>query len=386
MCLRSYLTALAAVAMMGAGCGKSAEKSPPAGRDAGVETDGPPAEHTRIIYDAAVPDAAAPRRVSLVAVGDILFARYLPDKTLSRVSERRRPFADVAHILERADIVFGNVESPVTVQPKKFSVFRTLTFRAEPGDMRTLAAAGFDVVSLANNHAYDMGIKRVAETRRNVEAAGLVAIGAGATEAIARRPGLIEKNGIRIAILAWTVWLKGQKGANRDGAVALVRNRHLRGTLGPEIARVRRELSPDFVVVSLHWGIEYEPHPGSTQRRNARALIDAGADLILGHHPHVVQDFERYKHGIIVYSLGNFLFDNPELRQRRSAIFAATFEVADGERRISEAIVHPVVASAKTHLPRSATSRKYRSWHRALRKLAPDIPIAVTPKGAPQRR
>lgn len=333
--------------------------------------------------DATTPDAQKPRRVTLAAVGDILFARYLSTRRMRRIHKsERNPFDDVATILRAADIAFGNVESPVMPEPRRFSIHRTLTFRADPSDMHTLADAGFDVVSLANNHAYDMGTRGPLESRRHVEAAGMLAIGTGRDAAAARAPAIIEKNGVTVALIAYTVWLKRRDRRNPHSAIAVVHNNRLTETVGEHVREIRRQFAPDVIVVSLHWGIEYEPHPEARQRASGRAIIDAGADIILGHHPHVIQDIEHYAGGVIVYSLGNFLFDNRETRQRRTMIFQATLEHNGDDTRVVETTLYPVIADRTTLTPRRARARAYRAWTKKLRQLAPDATIAPAPDDA----
>jgi len=346
------------------------------------------------VLDEVPSDAAAPtpRRVTIAAVGDILFGRYHPGKKYSRVPRIEDPFFEVAPILRRADIAFGNFENPVRTAPARFHTTRSLTFRADPADAEILAGAGFDVVSLANNHMRDLGSDSAPLSRRAVEDAGLLAVGAGATREEAFAPLLVEHEGIRIAFVARTVWLQGiEEGVTKQGAVALVSSRALKKELPEAVRRARADLRADFVIVSLHWGWEYKFHPTSSQRATARAAIDAGADLVLGHHPHVIQDMERHGAGVIIYSLGNFLFDTGARGQRKSVILEVTLERDGDERRVVDVTLHPILSDRKTHAPRLARGDGYRSWARQLAKFAPDFTIAPPPPepakdAAPQKQ
>jgi poly-gamma-glutamate synthesis protein (capsule biosynthesis protein) len=327
---------------------------------------------------------AKPRSVTIAVVGDILFGRYLrSSKRYRRVAATDDPFADVAPVLSKADVTFGNVECPIMAEPKEFETLRSLTFRCEPEDADTLVGAGFDVVSVANNHTMNLGSRGAGESKRHLEAAGLSSVGAGASEDEAFEPAVVEVNGRRIAFLGYTTWTNGRKPVGDDGAVAYVSRRKMRERLAERVRAARDELKPDFLVVSVHWGWEGDDHPRDEQERVAHAAIDAGADLIVGHHPHVMQDVEQYEGGVIAYSLGNFLFDNPALGQRRTVILEATFEGGGEDRKVSDVTLHPVVIdrdlNKRSSVPKLATGKDYRAWRRVLKKLAPGAAIAPDP-------
>ena len=199
--------------------------------------------------------SSAASRVTVVFTGDILFGRYLrsPDR-FRRVAATKKPFADVTGVLSGADIAFGNIESPVMVEPKKFDVFRSLTFRAEPSDAEIMAEAGYDVVSVANNHTMNLGTRGAAETPGHVRAAGMVPAGAGQTLEEAQRPAIVEVKGVRVAFICYTVWSNGRKAVGKTGAMAKFNRKRINTDLPVIIRATRDEHEPDFVVVSLHWG------------------------------------------------------------------------------------------------------------------------------------
>jgi poly-gamma-glutamate synthesis protein (capsule biosynthesis protein) len=218
---------------------------------------------------------------------------------------------------------------------------------ATPARLATLAAAGVDIVSLANNHHYDMRTAGVAETPGHVATAGLTAIGEAEHEAPLRIE-TVHARGRKVALIAATTVRNGEQ---REGEPLLphVDPRALRATLEPLVRDARDD--HDVVIAMLHWGTEYEDAPARWQVDCARALVDAGADLVIGHHPHVLQAIERYRGGLIAYSLGNFLFDNTPEIPRLSGVLTVSI---DGDRclsaRFDPAIIrrHPVHHVAAT--------------------------------------
>lgn len=312
--------------------------------------------------------------IQIAAVGDILFGRYRRSKRYRPTTTVLDPFAFVRPLLSTADIAFGNVESPVMDEPARFGVWKSYTFRADPRAAAVLFGAGFDVVSIANNHMTNFGDGAPSTTRRHLAAAGLLPIGAGADTAEAYRPAVIDARGRRLAFLAFTTITNGRRTVTPTGAIAHTGSRGLLKKAVPAI-RAARAAGADFVVVSIHWGHERAPHPGTWQRRAARALVRAGADLVLGHHPHVVQDFERIGRGFVAYSLGNFLFSNRSAAQRRSVVLRASLLGQGESRRVGRVELVPIWAGTD-HAPRPATGRRYHQWRRTLATLARTAEIA----------
>ncbi|MCS6777573.1 MAG: CapA family protein, partial [Chthonomonadaceae bacterium] len=212
------------------------------------------------------------------------------------------PFAPTRPLLRAADIAFGNLECCVAeggspLPDKQF------TFRAHPRTARALADAGFDIVSLANNHAWDYGREALAETVRHVRAAGVAVTGAGNNRAQAHALTVLERNGLRVGFLAYLGMfppLLSESATLPSVAMASVTS------ITQEVRAAARQV--DFLIVSLHAGKELAKRPTARQRTLAIAAINAGADIVLGHHPHVVQPVEIYRSRIICYSLGNFVF------------------------------------------------------------------------------
>lgn len=261
------------------------------------------------------------RTLRLAAVGDVMLGG-------SAASEMAKlgyayPFADVSEVLHSAQIVFANLEGPLTdvgeAELDKRYVFRSPPAKVAPA----LAAAGINVVSLANNHILDYGVEGLKSTLAALAAAGIRHAGAGFDLQQAREPAIMQAGGHTVALLAYSLTFPESfwAGAERAGA-AFGHERYVRA----DVARARERA--DIVVVSFHWGREATTELREYQPRLAHAAIDAGATVVLGHHPHILQGIERYKDGIIFYSLGNFAFGSYSRLAQRSVIAELYFEDA----------------------------------------------------------
>jgi poly-gamma-glutamate synthesis protein (capsule biosynthesis protein) len=233
------------------------------------------------------------------------------------------PFGGVADFLQGADIAIANLECAISDRgepaPKGF------TFRAPPAATDALAAGGIDVVSLANNHTFDYGPAAFADTEAALEARGIAHAGAGPNAAAARAPTVLNRNGLRIAFLSYVdvpIEWRGFDTRQWEATATTPGVAWLNVDQMQADVRAAREGS-DLVVVLMHFGHENEYAPNDTQRAQARAAIDAGAALVIGHHPHVLQAAEWYGNGLIVYSLGNFVFDGTDNPTKESAVFLA---------------------------------------------------------------
>ncbi len=252
------------------------------------------------------------KTVEIVAVGDILLTRGV-QRQIEKHTEKY-PFEKVTEMLSRADLVFGNLENPLTNNCEQAE--KKYSFRAEPRYTEILRAASFDVLSLANNHSLDCGSEGLIETIDNLEKEGLSWLGAGKSTNDAGTPVYHHVNEIKIAFVGFTA-ISPRKLAERSPHVAFATDENVARSI--KAARQRA----DVVIVSFHWGTEYADRPNVEQIRFADAAVAAGADVILGHHPHVLQGFQflerpnRDRAAIIAYSLGNFLFDSPVKLNRR---------------------------------------------------------------------
>jgi poly-gamma-glutamate synthesis protein (capsule biosynthesis protein) len=271
----------------------------------------------------------------LYAVGDVA-----PDR-----DDPRECFARVRDALRRADLGFCQLEANLTERGVRLPQARH-THRARPSTARALADAGFGVVSFAGNHCMDWGPEGLRDTIENLRAARLDVVGVGEDIAQARRPVMREQGGVRVAFLAYSSILPAHYWADerrpgcaplrastlyepiepdQPGTPARVLTYALREDLRALCADVAaaRERA-DVVIVSLHWGIHFVPAViADYQREVGHAAIDAGADLILGHHAHILKGVEIYRGKAIFYSLGNFAVD---LRMDRAHAESKSFK------------------------------------------------------------
>jgi len=239
--------------------------------------------------------------VRLIFVGDIMLAH---DEETGRWIERGKdPFEPFAPVLSNADIAVGNLEC--VIAEKGSPVPKPFQFRADPRCI-PLLKKHFAALTVANNHSGDFGKDALVEQCERLEKAGLPYFGGGRNQAEAHKPWVVERHGVRIAMLGYCeVFLRcfqaeehlpGVAWSERDDEVVA------------DIRAAREKYKADVVIPFMHWGWEEEP-ANERQKTFARKMIDAGADAVVGSHPHVVQGAEIYKGRPIIYSLGNFLFN-----------------------------------------------------------------------------
>lgn len=242
------------------------------------------------------------KEVSLIAVGDVMLSRAVARKMAQNSADY--PFLQVKDYLKTGDIVFGNLEAPIA-EGRKIQDFE-MSLRANPGVEKNLREAGFSVLSLANNHTMNFGEKALKETLENLDKENIKYVGAGENTKTAYGPGFIEKNGLHFAFLAYSddrVCPADYEATDTRAGIAFMDTQKM-------ISEVKKaKESADIVIVSMHSGQEYQKNQDKIQTDFAHAAIDNGADLIIGHHPHVIQPLEKYKDKYIFYSLGNFIFD-----------------------------------------------------------------------------
>ncbi len=212
------------------------------------------------------------------------------------------PFQKIGHVFKQADIAFVNLETPLSDSGRLSGAFRMPTAFAN-----TLAATGIDIVSTANNHAFDAEGKGITDTINALKKAGIAPVGTGKNLSEASQATIREVKGQKLAFLAFTYGVNPTITplgfATRDRSGTAPMDPYL---IKAQIAKIRDQV--DFVIVSLHWGLENKTAIHPEARKFAHAIIDSGADIILGHHPHVPKGVELYKDGLIVYSMGNLIF------------------------------------------------------------------------------
>jgi poly-gamma-glutamate synthesis protein (capsule biosynthesis protein) len=234
---------------------------------------------------------------------------------------------DVAPLLRRADLAVANLECAVSTRGLAVAG-KEYVFRGRPAALRSLARAGIDVISLANNHSLDYGRDAFADTLELAGAAGLAVAGGGRDLDAARRPVVRTKGGLRIALLAYSDVrpLGFDAGAGVAGAAPAFPE-----LIDPDVRAARRRA--DVVVVYFHWGEELATQPNARQRRLAQVALDAGATVVLGAHPHVLQPRERVGPGrLVAWSLGNFVFAAESAATTATGVLLVDL-AADGVRR-----------------------------------------------------
>jgi D-alanyl-D-alanine carboxypeptidase len=251
--------------------------------------------------------------ITMRFVGDIMLDRGV------KFSVNKNFDGDFNHLFDLlgesykdADIFFANLEGPVSdTGQDKHNLY---SFRMDPRVLSVLKDAGLDMVSFANNHIGDWGKAAFDDTRARLDGAGIGYIGAAGNYADAVQPKIIEVKGVKIGFLGFTdVGPNSFAATDTESGVLLASDPHLDDIIKNAAEKV------DFLVASFHWGIEYQKQTPE-QIALAHRVIDDGAKLVVGHHPHVPQDVETYKGGLIVYSLGNFIFDQSFSKETMSGL------------------------------------------------------------------
>ncbi len=252
------------------------------------------------------PSATPSRKVTLMAVGDIMLGRTIGD--LIESEGYQAPFFYTAETLNQADITVGNLENPISERGEPEN--KPYAFRAPLAAGQSLAFAGFDVVSLANNHSLDYGVEALQDTIDILAVNQVLSVGAGMNDKEAYAPVFLEVNGLRLAFLAfaeipaavydYTSW---EADTDKPGIAWAHPDRVQAGV---QAAKVQA----DIVIVLVHNGYEFFETVTQHQQAFAHLAIESGADLVVGSHPHVLQRIEQYQDGLIAYSMGNFVFDN----------------------------------------------------------------------------
>jgi len=248
-----------------------------------------------------------------MAVGDMMLGRGV-EYMVQKYGEGDFSFLflKIRSYLGQADVLFGNLEGPISQRGQK--VGSIYSFEFSPTSTNALKSAGFDVVSLANNHMLDYQAIALQDTMANLQQAGIDYVGAGFNEQEAFGLKIKEIQGVKIGFLGFenlgpVGWKAGPSASDAGG------DRTGMAWIGwGDFEKVKKIITQskaqvDILAVSLHAGQEYQQAPDDFQVTFAKMAITAGADLIIGHHSHVVQPLEKYKNGWIAYSLGNFVFD-----------------------------------------------------------------------------
>jgi poly-gamma-glutamate synthesis protein (capsule biosynthesis protein) len=320
----------------------------------------------RIAADAAPAEQALPaptgpqRPIEITFVGDVMFGRYVEGGRATIPKGDYNLFERVTDLV-RADIAIANLETPVVRKvPPRSPYGLRLRFAASPDEVEHLVRGGFTAVTLANNHSYDLRLKGLLATPKMVRDLGLTPLGVAHAEPPVFRVDTIEKDGWRVGFVGITTERNGPQRPGQPELPYVKSAKQIPGVLVPVIKEARAD--HDILVVLAHWGKEYMDKPWKSQLAAGRALIDAGADLVIGHHPHVLQAFERRDRGLIAYSLGNFRFDYTRKIPGLTGVLRARFR-PEG-RCLERVVFHPAhterarIKGKSVYRPAPATGKK----------------------------
>lgn len=255
-------------------------------------------------------------------VGDILLDRGVR-KEMSK-NGAATFYQKLSKQLVNTDFLVGNLECPITeeVQP----VHKKFVFRGDTANARYLSQVGFTHLSLANNHAYDQSRTGMVSTAEVLHRYGIEPMGYAELTAVACSPTVIAQHDVNVAIFS-TVTLALENWFPQSDKPGMCQEDGI--SLAQRIDHYAKLHPTHHIIVFIHWGIEHSTEASPDQRKLARALIDSGADIIIGHHPHVLQPHEQYKGKDIYYSLGNFIFDQDAPINTQSKLLKIQFETSD---------------------------------------------------------
>lgn len=305
---------------------------------------------------------SAQKTTSLLAVGDIMLSRNVGTK-IDKADDPNLPFANLQSLISSADIAFGNLECPLS--PSAVPVREGLIFRCLSKYVPGLVNAGFDVLSTANNHSFDQGGKGLEFTIDYLKSHSILPVGTGKdfAEVHSGRVIRVSEEGVRLGFLAYSYSARNDGQQSTDPHIATMDNLD---QLKTDILNLKSR-GAQVVIVSMHAGTEYTREPNQLQINFAHAAIDAGADAVIGHHPHWIQPVEVYSptiqlspdegrvprsaeaergrevkshHGLIFYSLGNFVFDQMWSQETRKGL---AVELTFREHELQSAKLIPVI-------------------------------------------
>lgn len=294
------------------------------------------------------------RDITFILAGDINLVTKRPDYLRKFNLNINYYFEHIKNIVKRGDVNFCNLEQAVTDKPYKPKPYpgKAFVFIGSGRHLDIIKKTGFNVINLANNHILDYGRRGLYETIKSLNARNMKYFGAGLNEREARKPLIINIKGKKIAFFGYIMRFnpnfhaRGRRagcpsfrtyktnsyyrGINKD-------TKNVKYQFKQDIDKVKN--SVDIVAVSIHFGLEYHTHPAKFQIEAAREAIDAGANIVIGHHPHVIQKIEKYKQGIIFYSLGNLIFPSYFMDPY---IMIAELKIGSNNK-IKNVLIHPLV-------------------------------------------
>lgn len=245
-----------------------------------------------------------PKNLQISLVGDLLMdgsVRGQIDK-----NGRDYPWEMVKEYFQNDDITIGNLETSITNRDSKWAD-KLFNFRSDPKNLKHMKDAGIDILTLANNHILDYGYDGLLDTIKHIDNAEIKRVGAGKNKEDAMKVAIMEKKGLKIGVLSASRIVPDVKwyATNQRPGLVGAYDVHIEELLR-EVENAKKDV--DLLILSIHWGVEKNPEAKEEDVKLAKRLIDGGVDIIMGHHPHVLQAIEIYKGKPIFYSLGNFVF------------------------------------------------------------------------------
>ena len=319
-----------------------------------------------VAFSAPQPKTQNPKPVTLSAVGDVLLDRGVAKQL--REKGTNYPLQNIAPLLKKADITFGNLECPLAKIGQK--VPKPFSFKADPNFAPCLKPAGFDILSLANNHTLDCGRVGLQETMATLRGQNIKWCGAGENRVQAQAPTILNVRDLRVGFIGFCEFVPEGVFLNENKpTIALTDDNRVRDAL----QKARGQC--DVLVASFHWGIEYQNRPSERQKHLARLAAKAGADLVLGHHPHVLQGVEvlqapNKRRCVVSYSLGNFLFDAPE-RFAKATTDSMVLQIELSKSGVRKLQIVPV--KIERARPRLANEKEKMSALQTMKKLCGEL-------------
>lgn len=343
------------------------------GASAGTATADPVA--TKSTPAPSTSSTAPAARLELTFAGDIMFGGTFKGRWCPQEAKDFDLLAPIRAQLA-ADISVANLETAVVskIPIEKFT--NNLRFAARPDQVEVLPKNGVKVVSIANNHIADADEVGIRETPKHLRDLGITALGAPRTDdGPLLRIETVEAKGWRVGFIAATTRLNRPQKASVP-RVPLIDAKQLQAAVVPLVKKARAD--HDLVFVVLHWGVQYADDPEKWQVTAARAFIDAGANGVIGHHPHILQRLERYKDGVIAYSLGNFVFNNAMPLQRNTGVLRLGFQHA--KKCLDTVVLHPAaIYPSPVHHPKplDRSNKMFDEVVQRMTKLSAPMKITV---------
>jgi poly-gamma-glutamate capsule biosynthesis protein CapA/YwtB (metallophosphatase superfamily) len=312
-------------------------------------------------------------QVKILAAGDVMLGSWIDQ--ITRARGWNYPFVQLDSIVNQTDIFFCNLEAPFGNSGTAYE--KTYTFQVSPDLVQILTAGKINMVSLANNHMMDYGVESLSATMEVLGKNNIKYSGAGTNLQEARKPGRLVVKGKNISFACYSLTFPEEFWATDTSA----------GTCFPRHTFVFRDLKKlksdsNLLVVSFHWGGELLTMPKEYQIELAHQVIDVGADLVLGHHPHVIQGIEIYKGKVIAYSLGNFIFASYSENVKESMLL----ELHSGEAGIEKCRIYPLLVynNEVEFQPRLLTGENRSKFFSYLQEISRELnpyPLVINDAG-----